>query len=51
MALQVRPDAELAADLLAEVEADQLYVGFGGGIGAFGTNFSVFSYNQKTIWR
>ena len=31
-------------------KTEQLYSAFGGGVGKFGANFSVFSYSQTTLW-
>ena len=32
------------------LEETEFYVTFGGGIGAFGTNFTVFSHNGTNVW-
>ena len=39
-----------AKKLRKKLNPDQLYCAFGGGVGYFGANFSVFSYQNTNIW-
>ena len=33
-----------------QLKPEELYCAFGGGVGHFGANFSIFSYQKTTIW-
>lgn len=45
------PDNESGiVDYPARLKSDNLFISFGGGVGSFGTNFTVFHCLQTTIW-
>jgi ribonuclease J len=43
-------DNNLTRIIRGNLADNKLHVCFGGGVGAFGRNFTVFSYNGATIW-
>jgi len=48
--LDLLEDNNLTRIIRGNLESDKLHVCFGGGVGAFGRNFTVFYYNGATIW-
>ncbi|HMV35006.1 MAG TPA: ribonuclease J, partial [Turneriella sp.] len=50
MVPQVSADPAGIVDYPRRLVKDQLYFAFGGGVGRFGTNFTVFHLNGVTIW-
>ncbi len=44
---QMKSESEL---IQAQLKPEEFYCAFGGGIGRFGANFSIFSYQATTIW-
>ncbi|MFZ5629029.1 MAG: MBL fold metallo-hydrolase [Spirochaetota bacterium] len=50
MVPQVSADPAGIIDYPRRLEHNQLYFAFGGGVGRFGTNFTVFHLNNTTIW-
>lgn len=50
MVPQVSADAAGIIDYPRRLQSGRLYFAFGGGVGKFGTNFTVFHHNDSTIW-
>ena len=50
MVPQVSADPAGIIDYPRRLERDHLYFAFGGGVGRFGTNFTIFHLNGTTIW-
>lgn len=50
MVPQVPFNSECVIDFGREMASSDVHAAFGGGVGAFGSNFAVFHYNGFTIW-
>ena len=50
MVPQVSADPAVIIDYPRRLERNHLYFAFGGGVGRFGTNFTLFHLNGTTIW-
>ncbi|MFO1527442.1 MAG: ribonuclease J [Turneriella sp.] len=50
MVPQVSADPAGIVDYPRRLQRDQLYFAFGGGVGRFGTNFTIFHRNDVTVW-
>lgn len=50
MVPQVQIDKQLSAFLLPQLEKQNLYFAFGGGVGDFGANLTAFAFQKKVFW-
>lgn len=50
MVPQVQIDKQLSASFLSQLNRQNLYFSFGGGVGDFGANLTAFAFEQQVFW-